>query len=260
MDLLLHDKHVLITGGSRGIGYACAYEFLREGCKVSIVGRDRARIDEACAKLDDTRTRISGFDADLSNPDAALDMIDRAEHAHGPIDVLVNAAGAARQKPFAELTPQDWMSAMQAKFHAYINVIDPVIKRMAARSTGAIVNIVGLGGKVPISTHLPGGAANAALMLATAGLAMAYGPLGVRVNALNPARTATGRLAEGIDAQARQRNVSAETAAAQSVDGMGRPGTPEEVAAAVVFLASPRAGYISGAIVNIDGARRPTVV
>lgn len=84
----------------------------------------------------------------------------------GPLDILVNAAGAARQKPFAELQPQDWLAAMEAKFQTYINVMDPLIKRMAARGSGAIVNVVGMGGKMPITTHLPGGAANAALMLA----------------------------------------------------------------------------------------------
>ena len=124
-------------------------------------------------------------------------MIETAEKARGPIDILVNAAGAARQKPFAELQPQDWRAAMEAKFLTYINVMDPLVKRMAGRGGGAVVNVVGMGGKLPITTHLAGGAANAALMLASAGLAMAYGPRGVRVNALNPSKTATDRLAAG---------------------------------------------------------------
>ena len=262
MNLQLQGKHVLITGGSRGIGYACAHEFLEEGCTVSLVGRDTQKLEQSCGSLDPDRKRVSAFPADLTDPADASAMIEKAEAARGPIDVLVNAAGSARQKPFAELQPEDWQMAMQAKFLTYINVMNPVIKRMAARKTGAIVNIVGMGGKVPITTHLPGGAANAALMLATAGLASAYGPSGVRVNALNPSKIATDRLLQGVAAEARQRNISVDAVLAKAADGLplGRIATPEDVAAAVVFLASPRAGYISGAIVCMDGGMRPMVV
>ena len=85
--------------------------------------------------------------------------------------MLVNSAGAARRTPAEELTPAAYKAAMDAKFFSYINVIDPVVKRMAARGTGVVVNVIGNGGKVPSTVHIAGGAANAALMLATAGLA-----------------------------------------------------------------------------------------
>jgi NAD(P)-dependent dehydrogenase (short-subunit alcohol dehydrogenase family) len=262
MDLLLQGKHVLITGGSRGIGLACAEEFLREGCTVSLVGRDPQRLAQACATLDPQGARVSGWSGDLTDAADALRVIDQAEAARGPIHVLVNAAGAARQKPFAELEPQDWRVAMNAKFFSYINVMDPLIKRMATRGSGAIVNIVGMGGKIPISTHLVGGAANAALMLASAGLALAYGPLGVRVNALNPSKIATDRLAEGIEAEARQNNMSVEEmmAKVRQKQPTGKWAKPQDVAAAVVFLASPRSSHISGAIISVDGGERPMVV
>jgi NAD(P)-dependent dehydrogenase (short-subunit alcohol dehydrogenase family) len=262
MDLQLKGKHVFITGGSKGIGLACAREFLQEGCTVSLVGRDAARLAQACAELDISGRLAHGLTADLTNAQSALAVIEQAEAAHGPIDVLVNAAGAARQKPFRELEPQDWRAAMDAKFFTYMNVMDPLIKRMGARGQGAIVNVIGIGGKIPITTHLVGGAANAALMLATAGLAMAYAPQGVRVNALNPSKTATGRLAEGVEADARQRGVSEDAAMLKARESLpiGRLATPEDVAAAVVFLASPRAGYISGSVLSMDGGTRPLVV
>jgi NAD(P)-dependent dehydrogenase (short-subunit alcohol dehydrogenase family) len=133
---------------------------------------------------------------------------------------------------------------------------------MGARGGGAIVNVVGMGGKIATTTHIAGGAANAALMLASAGLAAAWGPKGVRVNAVNPTLTLTDRLAEGLAADARLRNTSAEEVLKQAEAKLplGRLAQPEDIAAAVVFLASPRAGYISGAILSIDGAATPMVV
>ena len=263
MDLQLGDSHVLVTGGSRGIGLACARAFLREGAKLSLAGRSQAHLDAAIAQLrSEGHEAVRGYAADLADAQAALAMLDAAEAGLGPIDVLVNSAGAARRTPFDELRPQAWHDAMQAKFFTYIHVMDPAIKRMGARGAGAIVNIIGMGGKVATPTHLAGGAANAALMLATAGLAAAYGPCGVRANAVNPAMTLTDRMAEGLAAEARLRNRSEEEVRrdAEARMPLGRIATPEEIADAVLFLCSPRAGYISGAIVSMDGAATPMVV
>jgi NAD(P)-dependent dehydrogenase (short-subunit alcohol dehydrogenase family) len=262
MDLQLTNKHVLITGGSRGIGLACAQAFLREGARVSLVGRTPAHLDAAAAQLRSEGHAAGCHAADLTDPRAALAAVDAAQAASGPIDILVNSAGAARRTPFDELQPQNWQDAMQAKFFTYINVMDPVIKRMGERGSGAIVNVVGMGGKVATTTHLAGGAANAALMLATAGLALAYGPRGVRVNAVNPALTLTDRVTQGFEAEMRLRKISeAEVRRdAESRMPLGRIALPEDIANAVVFLASARAGYVSGAILSMDGAATPMVV
>jgi NAD(P)-dependent dehydrogenase (short-subunit alcohol dehydrogenase family) len=262
MDLQLRGRHVLITGGSRGIGLACARDFLAEGCKVSLVGRNLEHMDRALAELRPLGEGVDGYCADLGDPAAALKVVDAAEAALGPIDVLVNSAGAARRTPHDELQPQAWHDAMQAKFFTYIHVMDPVVKRMGARGAGTIVNVIGMGGKVATTTHLAGGAANAALMLATAGLAAAWGPRGLRINAVNPTLTLTERLAEGFAVDARLRNTSQEEVLRQAEKKLplGRVAKPEEVAAAVLFLASPRASYISGAILSMDGAATPMVV
>jgi len=176
--------------------------------------------------------------------------------------VLVNSAGAARRTPPDELTPQAWHDAMQAKYFSYLHMIDPAIKRMAQRGQGVIVNVVGAGGKVASPIHLPGGAANAALMLVSAGLAAAYGPRGVRVNAVNPGATLTERLREGLSAEARLQGITPDEALERSRAKLplGRLATPEEIANAVVFLASPKASYITGAILAMDGAVTPMVV
>ena len=262
MDLQLTGKHVLVTGGSRGIGLACARAFLAEGARVSLVGRSRANLDAAIAALKAQGHGATAYPCDLTDAGAASAMVTAAWDGAGAIDILVNSAGAALRTPFDELQPQAWQAAMQAKFFTYINVMDPLIKRMAGRGSGAIVNIVGMGGKVATTTHLAGGAANAALMLASAGLAAAYGPKGVRVNAVNPSLTLTDRLAEGFAVDARMRKISPEEVLrqAQAKLPLGRLALPEDIANAVVFLASPRAGYISGAVLSMDGAATPMVV
>jgi len=261
MDLELAGRHVLITGGSKGIGYACAETFCREGAHVTLAARSAVGLDDAVARLTAQGFMARALRADLADPAAASAMVDAA-WTHAPVDVLVNSAGAARRTPFPDLTPQAWHDAMLSKFFTYIHVIDPLIKRMGEAGRGVVINIVGMGGKVASPTHLAGGSANAALMLASAGLAHAYAPKGVRVNAVNPTSTLTERLQEGMKAEARLRNVSTEEALKQVTARLplGRVAEPREVADAVVFLASARASYINGVILAMDGGITPMVV
>jgi NAD(P)-dependent dehydrogenase (short-subunit alcohol dehydrogenase family) len=265
MNLNLKDKHVLVTGGSKGIGLACAQAFLEEGARVSINSRDAQNLKNAISLLTEagvSAERIGTFQGDLCNEEDALKVVDAAEKAFGPIDVLVTSAGAAKRTPPDDLTPGAWRAAMDAKYFSYINIIDPVIKRMGARSSGTIVNVIGAGGKVASSIHLPGGAANAALMLATAGLANAYGGKGVRVNAVNPGATLTDRLKEGFKAEKRLSGIEADEAMRRAVSktALGRLAEPQEIANVVLFLASDQASYVSGVIIGMDGVGTPMVV
>jgi NAD(P)-dependent dehydrogenase (short-subunit alcohol dehydrogenase family) len=246
---------VLVTGASKGIGFSCAEAFARAGAKVAIASRSRANLDVALARLADLPQRPVAIAADLVNPQDAVRLIDEAEAALGPIDVLVNSAGAAKRYAPADLTAQAWRDAMDAKFMSYIFPTDVMVKRMAARGRGAIVNIIGMGGKVASPTHLPGGAANAALMLATVGLAAVYGPQGVRINAINPGGTLTGRVQEGLAVESRMTGTPAEEllARAQARIPLGRLATPDEIAQVTLFLASDAASYVTGAIVPMDG-------
>ncbi len=251
-------KIVLVTGGSKGIGLACASQFAGEGAQVVIVSRSQANIDQAL----NTLPGAIGFAADLSDGDAAAALVEGIARDVGPIDVLVNSAGAAKRSPPEDLTPAFWRAAMDAKFFSTINVVDPVVKAMAARGHGVIVNIIGAGGKVASPVHLAGGSANAALMLATAGLGNAYAASGVRVVGISPGLTQTGRVAEGMAADARMTGISVDEAISKSVAKipMGRMALPEEVADLALFLASDKARYITGVTITMDGAQYPVVV
>ena len=264
MDLHLRNKHILITGGSKGIGLACAQGFLAEGSHVTLVSRDAANLARAHQQLLAAYpgARIHTEAANLRDASAALAALDSAENALGPVDVLVNSAGAAKRTPAPELTPEAFADAMQAKYFTTIHMLTPTLQRMAARGQGAVVNIVGNGGKVASPIHLPGGAANAALMLVSAGMAAAYGPQGIRVNAVNPGLTLTDRLHEGMAADARLKGIDTDEAMAQAVAKipLGRMAEPEEIANAVLFLASSKASYVTGICMSMDGALNPIVV
>jgi len=258
MDLGLKDKKILITGGSKGIGLACARAFVAEGARVALVSRSPENLKKAKDGLRDAYT----ISADLTDAAAAAAMIERVEKEFGPIDVLVNSAGAAKRTDADDLTPAAWRAGMDAKYFSYIHVIDPVIKRMGKRGSGAVINVIGSGGKVASPTHLAGGAANAALLLATAGLAYAYASKGVRVVGVSPGVTKTERVAEGLKAEAKRANISEEQAYKQMISRlpMGRPAEPEEIADIVVFAASERGRYLNGANISTDGAASHVVV
>ena len=258
MDLGLSGKTALVTGGSKGIGLACALLLQQEGVRVAICSRDPANLAAARAQLGEAAC----IAADLADPDAAQRAVEEAEAALGPIDILVNSAGAAKRTVPEALTPAAWRAAMDAKYFSYIHVIDPLIKRMAARRRGVVVNVIGNGGKVASPTHIAGGAANAALMLATAGLGAAYAAQGLRVVGLNPGLTATDRVRSGLEAEAALAKGSVEAAEAAAIARipMGRMAEPVDIARAVCFLASDMASYITGVTISMDGASAPTVV
>jgi NAD(P)-dependent dehydrogenase (short-subunit alcohol dehydrogenase family) len=261
MDLHLKNKHVLITGGSRGIGLACAQGFLEEGAQVTIVSKNVDSV-VAALKILGSNSNVIGIDSDLTDPTQALSMLENAViDGRGPIDILVNCAGAAQKTSPETLSTEKFYDAMQAKFFTYINVIDPLIKQMAERGTGSIVNVIGLGGKVAVLTHLPGGSANAALMLSTAGYANLYANKGVRINAVNPIATDTDLLINSLEVDSTMSGISLEESRinAQNKTLLKRFVSPKEVADAVLFLSSDRASYINGQMLYLDGGMYPII-
>jgi len=261
MKLELEGRVALVTGGSKGIGLACARLLAEEGARVAIASRTEAHLDAAKRALAATSLTITAYAVDLRDADEAAALVAAVESDLGPIDILVTSAGAAKRYPPEMLDAAAWHDTMDAKYFTTIHVVDPAIKRMAARGRGVIVNIIGQGGKVAGDHHIAGGAANAALMLATAGLAHAYARKGVRVVAINPGATMTTRVDEALALDAAQQGITREEALArgQSRIPLGRFAEPDDIARMAAFLASDRAAYVTGTTIPMDGGSTPVI-
>lgn len=261
MELNLQNKLVVVTGGSKGIGLACARAFAGEQAQVAIISRDQGNVDNAVAALAKDGIEAAGYAANLSNYEEAERVMAAIEADHGPIDVLINSAGAARRFEPETLDGKALRAGMEDKYFPVANAQEAVLVHMRARGKGAIVNIIGSGGKIPTSTHISGGAANAALMLSTVGHATHYAGLGIRINAINPGYTLTGRVEQSLALEASRLDITRDEAFARGSASipLGRYGQPEEVADAALFLASDRASYIVGEILSVNGGRNPVI-
>ena len=257
MDLQLQGKVVLVSGGSKGIGRACAEGFAREGCRVAIVSRGEAALKQAREELATKGFEVMSVAADLTRAEDAARAAAEVESRLGPIDVLVNSAGAAPHHPLKEIRAEDWHHGMDAKYFTTVHLIQAVIPGMGKRRKGVVINIIGMGGKVGRPEHIAGGAANAALMLVTTSLAVGYGPDGVRVNAINPGATLTERQTARMEkvAAAGGKSVEQQLADQSAMVPLRRMATPEDIAKATLFLASECAAYINGVIIPMDGGK-----
>ena len=268
MDLGLSKKVVLVTGGSKGIGLACARAFAKEGARVAIVSRDPANLARAREQLASVGLHVHLTRADLHEAHSAADVVEEVSTAVGPIDILINSAGAARRYDPETLDADAFKATMEAKYFPYIYPQQEVLRRMVQRiksgesmEPGTIVNIIGMGGKFASDIHIAGGAANAALMLATVGLAHYHARYGIRINAINPGATLTERLQEAVQLEAQREGVDAIQALAsgEAKVPLGRYAKPEEIADVALFLASRRASYVTGALIPMDGASTPLI-
>jgi NAD(P)-dependent dehydrogenase (short-subunit alcohol dehydrogenase family) len=255
MDLNLEGKTALVTGASRGIGAAIAQELAREGVRVCLAARDKAKLEEVAA-------RISGKDTsaivalDLREPSSAKSAIDAAVGAFGRLDILVNNAGATKRADFFTLTEEDWQDGFALKFHGYVRATRAAWPHLR-EANGCIVNIVGVGSRAGSAEFTIGGSVNVALLNFTKAMADIGIKDGVRVNAINPGLIETERFGRNIERVTKLHGFnSREQAIAfllKSHGGVTRVGRPEEIGWLTTYLASDKADYIQGCIIDIDG-------
>lgn len=257
MDLQLHGKVAIVTGASRGIGRAIAHTLANAGMRLVLVARSGDMLAEVAEQ---SGTECLVQPADLRLPGVPAQVAAAAVARFGQIDVLVNNAGATKRGDFLALPDADWDDGFALKFFGAMRCCRAAWPHLQA-SRGAIVNIVGVGGRTGSAEFAIGGSVNAALLNLTKALADRGVRDGVRVNAINPGSIATERLQTRIRTFATANGLDAATAGQEMAAAMkiARFGEAGEIASAVAFLASPQAAYCQGTILDVDGGQTRTL-
>jgi 3-oxoacyl-[acyl-carrier protein] reductase len=245
VDLGLTGKSVLITGGSKGIGLACARTFAAEGCRVHLAARDGERLQKAQSALEG---KASIHAVDLRDAAALAGLA----KACGDVDILVNNAGDIPGGTLESLDDAKWRHAWELKVFGYVNLTRELFTRMKARKRGVIVNVIGMAAENPSAEYICGATANAGLAAFTRALGKGSIDHGVRVVGVHPPSTRTDRILAVMKAAAKAKlgdeNRYEELIGAGT---FGRMIEPEQVGDTVAFLASPRAGQLSGVVLNL---------
>ena len=265
----LAGKTLFITGASRGIGLAIATRAARDGARIVLVAKTVEPNPRLPGTLASAATQIeaAGGEAliaatDIRDEHAIAAAVRDALERFGAIDILVTCAGSSPGGLLEDLTEEQWMSSLNLKFMGYVRSVRAIIPYMRQRGTGAIVLVVGNDGLKPSYWEMTAGVANAADINFASSVAEQYGRYGVRINTVNPGPVNTDRWDTLEKAFARDKGVTQERAhelAEQSIP-LGRISEPDEVAALVTFLASPRASFINGAHIPVDGAQRKAIM
>ncbi len=262
MDLGLNGKVALVTGGSRGIGRACAARLAEEGCEVLLVARTESDLGAAAAAIGAASGRqVEICATDLRSPQGCEAAVGALKHAFGRLDVLVNNAGATQSGDFFKLDDALWEDGFALKFYSYVRLsraLWPLLKD----AQGSVVNVVGAASKTPSANFMIGGAVNAAITNFTKALAELGLKDGVAVKAVHPGMTVTGRLESLLEQRAAAEGMSRADYERQELAraGLRRYSEPEDIAALVAFLASPLAQQIHGADLFIDGGATKTIL
>lgn len=251
MDLHLNGNTVLITGGSKGLGLATAHRFASEGCDLHLVARSQDALEDAANAIRGKyQVRVNTLAADLAQRGSA----ERVSQACGDVDILVNNAGDIPSGSLETVDEDRWRAGWDTKVFNYINLSREYFRRMKARQAGVIVNVIGIGGDLLDPSYMAGAVGNAAMSAFTKSLGSTSHKFGIRVVGVNPGACATERYERLARARAKERGGDPDRwREATGTLPFRRPATPDEIAVAVVFLASPLSAYTTGAILTIDG-------
>ncbi len=238
----MENKVVLVTGGSRGIGAAAVRAFAKAGCRVALNYRSSKAEAEALAQ--EFPGQILPLQADVADREAVFAMFDQVERTWGPVEVLVSNAGIAQQKLFTDITPQEWQRMMDVHLNGAFHCCQRALPNMIRKKWGRILLVSSMWGQVGGSCEVHYSAAKAGLIGLTKALAQEEGPSGITVNCIAPGVVDTDMMA-GFTQEDRQ--------ALADETPVGRLGTPDEVARALLFLAGADAGFITGQVLGVNG-------
>ena len=259
MDLGIKGKSAIVTGGSRGIGREAARQFLEEGVRVTICGRNAETLGKTRDELAQaTGGEVQAVAADMTKPDDIERLVQSAKDRFGGVDILVNNAGQMYSGRFAVLTDEGLKEQFETKIFGFMRAIRLVYPLMKAQKWGRIVNLIGGAGKEPDPYMFGSGITNSGLLNITKSLSAEFGEDNVLVNAVCPGWVDTNlwrRNAQGLAQELGAKSEDEARRQAARKNSLNRFGKPEELANAIVFLCSERASYITGVSLNLDGGR-----
>ncbi|MEX2451399.1 MAG: SDR family oxidoreductase [Rhodospirillales bacterium] len=263
MDLGLKGRKAFVTGASRGIGQAIAEALAAEGVSLALFGRDRKRCEALARKLGKAHPEIEAFDIalDLLKPATIRASVTRAIKKLGGLDILVNCAGGAPRGHLEDIPDKKWDEGFTIKPIGLMRMTRECLPYLRKSKQGRIINIAGTRGREPAPLSMMSGPINLGTLSATKALANALGPDGITVNAVNPGTTDTGRFTELVNMTAKDRKISKAEATKMLLREvpMGCVIMPEDIADVTVFLASARAGKLTGVAINVDGGRTRSI-
>lgn len=257
MNLKLKGKRALVTGASRGLGYATALGLAKEGTQVTINSRDRGRVNIAAEQIR-TEIGISSIHAiagDITQNGTPADVVAGAVEAMGGLDILVTNTGGPPSGQFEQIDEETWAKAIDLSLMSHVRLIRAALPYLYRSDSASVLTITSYSVKQPIPNLVLSNSVRAATVGLTKSLALELGCKGVRFNSILPAWTETERIYELLDYRARQNGTTVEEEIAKQAkdSALGRMGTLEEFANAAVFLVSPAASYITGVMLTVDG-------
>jgi NAD(P)-dependent dehydrogenase (short-subunit alcohol dehydrogenase family) len=251
----LQGQVAIVTGGGRGIGRATALELARLGADVVVAELDKAGAERTAGEVAGLGRKSLAIATDVTRRADLTAMVQRTKADLGRIDILVNNAGIYRAAATLDVTEDHWDAIMNINAKAVFFATQAVLPVMIAQKSGAIISLASMAGKIGSKTNLPYNASKAAVVSMTKSLALAHAADGIRVNCVCPGFVETDMWNMVARDQGALLGMTAEefTRQRKSQVPLGRMEKPEDVAAVIGFLASPRAGYMTGQALSVDG-------
>jgi 3-oxoacyl-[acyl-carrier protein] reductase len=256
MDLQLTGKIALVTGASRGLGFAVAHLLAQEGALVAINSRDPDRLNLAASRIEQATSQpVLAVPGDVTDPSTPSVLVEKIFNHLGGLDILVCNAGGPPPGAFDSFDDATWQKAVELSLLSHVRLIRAAISYLRQSPAASVLTVTSYSVKQPIPNLVLSNSIRAATVGLTKSLALELGREGIRFNSILPAWTETERVTELMSARAalNKTTVAAEIARQSGESPLGRMGTPEEFAHAAVFLVSPAAAYITGVMLTVDG-------